>query len=51
MTGVADDVVRVVSSLTADSTATMVAIFFGFAAVHSGLAFLRPYGTFFDCME
>lgn len=44
VTGVADDVVRAVSSLTADSTATMVAIFFGFALAHSGLAYLRPYG-------
>lgn len=43
--GLGDDFVASLKGLTAeDSSATMIAILVVFALVHSGLAFLRPYG-------
>lgn len=42
--GLGDDFVAALSSLTADSSLTMLAILAVFAVAHSGLAFLRPAG-------
>jgi hypothetical protein len=41
---VGDDFVRTLESLFTSSEATMLAILVVFAIVHSGLAYLRPYG-------
>jgi len=43
--GLANDFVDLLRRLSADSTAVMLAIFAVFAAVHSGLAYLRPAGA------
>ena len=43
--GVAEDFVNVLKDLSSNSEVVMVAIFAIFAVVHSGLAYLRPWGT------
>ncbi|GAB4819560.1 hypothetical protein N2152v2_006606 [Parachlorella kessleri] len=43
-TGVGEDFVSALESVFSSSEATMVAILAVFAVVHSGLAYLRPYG-------
>ena len=44
-TGVASAFLEQLEKISSDSTALMLAIFAVFALVHSGLAYLRPYGT------
>ena len=44
-TGLANGFLEQLEKLSQDSTAIMMAIFAVFALVHSGLAYLRPYGT------
>ena len=48
--GVADDVVAQLQQLSSNSEVVMVAIFAIFAVVHSGLAFLRPWGKPPSCL-
>ena len=43
-TGLATNFLEQLGKLSQDSTAVMMAIFAVFALVHSGLAYLRPYG-------
>ena len=43
-TGVATAFLEQLEKISSDSTALMLAIFAVFALVHSGLAYLRPYG-------
>jgi len=43
-TGVAEDFVNVLKDLSSNSEVVMVAIFAIFALIHSGLAYLRPWG-------
>jgi zeta-carotene isomerase len=43
-TGLANSFLEQLERLSQDSTAVMMAIFAVFALVHSGLAYLRPYG-------
>lgn len=43
-TGVATAFLDQLGNISSDSTALMIAIFAVFALVHSGLAYLRPYG-------
>ena len=42
--GIAEDFLQQLKSLSSDSHIVMVAIFAVFAVVHSGLAYLRPWG-------
>ena len=42
--GVAEDFLQQLQSISSDSHVVMVAIFAVFAVVHSGLAYLRPWG-------
>ena len=42
--GLGDDFIAALEGLTSSSEAAMIAILAVFAAAHSGLAFLRPYG-------
>ena len=46
-TGLANGFLEQLERLSQDSTAIMMAIFAVFALVHSGLAYLRPYGDGF----
>lgn len=43
-TGLATPFLKQLEAISSDSTALMIAIFAVFAVVHSGLAYLRPYG-------
>ena len=45
-TGVASAFLEQLEKISSDSTALMLAIFAVFALVHSGLAYLRPYGVY-----
>lgn len=45
-TGVASAFLEQLEKISSDSTALMLAIFAVFALVHSGLAYLRPYGLY-----
>ena len=44
-TGYANAFLEQLQRLSTDSTVVMLAIFAVFALVHSGLAYLRPYGA------
>ena len=46
--GVATAFLEQLEKISSDSTALMLAIFAVFALVHSGLAYLRPYGDLLD---
>ena len=48
-TGVASAFLEQLEKISSDSTALMLAIFAVFALVHSGLAYLRPYGLYCIC--
>ena len=49
-TGVANAFLEQLERVSSDSTALMLAIFAVFALVHSGLAYLRPYGDLLCCL-
>jgi hypothetical protein len=44
-TGLATAFLEQLEAITSDSTGLMMVIFAVFAVIHSGLAFLRPYGA------
>lgn len=46
--GIADDLLQQLQSLSSNSEVVMVSIFALFAVVHSGLAYLRPWGIPFS---